>query len=142
MGPLLYDIFSSYLYLFVHDILVPNYEDHITPFCNGLKISNILIELEDVTGTLLEWFQDNRMKANWDKYHHKYHVVTNSKIEKSLRVKIEHELKYTNADLKSYRCFCLYIKNMPKFLHYNSIYFLSYAHPRCTKCLFTNIQKQ
>ena len=31
---------------------------------------------------------------------------------------------------------------MPKVSHYSSIYFLSYAHPRYMKCLFTNIQKQ
>ena len=37
----------------------------------------------------------------------------------------------------------LYIKNnMPKVLHYNTFYFLRYAHPRCVKCLFTNIHKQ
>ena len=31
---------------------------------------------------------------------------------------------------------------MPKVSHFNSIYFLSYAHRKYMKCLFTNIQKQ
>ena len=31
---------------------------------------------------------------------------------------------------------------MPKVLHYNSIYFLSYAHARYITCLFINIQIQ
>ena len=44
--------------------------------------------------------------------------------------------------LKIYKYLCLHKKNMPKFSHYRSIYFLSYAHTRYTICLFTNIQKQ
>ena len=32
--------------------------------------------------------------------------------------------------------------NMQKVSHYNIIYFLSYAHPRYMKYLFTNMQKQ
>ena len=31
---------------------------------------------------------------------------------------------------------------MSKVSHYNSVYFLSHAHPRYMKCMFTNIQKQ
>ena len=33
-------------------------------------------------------------------------------------------------------------KKMSKVSYYNSIYFLSYVHPRYMKCMFTNIQKQ
>ena len=32
--------------------------------------------------------------------------------------------------------------NMPQISHYKSIYFLSYAHQRYMKCLFTNMQGQ
>ena len=32
--------------------------------------------------------------------------------------------------------------NMPKISHYNIIHFLRYVHPRYTKCLFANKQKQ
>ena len=31
---------------------------------------------------------------------------------------------------------------MPKVLHYNTFWFLRYAHPRYVKCFFTNIHKQ
>ena len=31
---------------------------------------------------------------------------------------------------------------MPEFWHYNTVYFLRYTHPRYSKCLFTNRQKQ
>ena len=48
-----------------------------------------------------------------------------------------------HSDLKIYRYIFLHIKNnMLKVSHYNSICFLSSAHPRYIKYLFTNIQKQ
>ena len=32
--------------------------------------------------------------------------------------------------------------SIPKVLHFNSIYFLSYAHPGYLKCLLADIEKQ
>ena len=64
LGPLLFNRFLCYLFLFV-----ANYADDNTPYCTGLKISDVLIKLENVAETLLQWFKDNRMKANPDKYH-------------------------------------------------------------------------
>ena len=69
LGPLLFNIFLCDLFLFLHDIPVANYADDNTPYCTGLKISDVLIKLENVAETLLQWFKDNRMKANPDKYH-------------------------------------------------------------------------
>ena len=43
--------------------------DDNTPYCSGLKISNVLIKLENAAETLLQCFKDNRMKANPDKNH-------------------------------------------------------------------------
>ena len=40
-----------------------------TPYCSGLKISDVLIKLESAAETLLQWFKDNKMKANPGKYH-------------------------------------------------------------------------
>ena len=51
------------------DIPVANFAYENTPYCTGLKISNALTELEKAAETLLQWFKDNRMKANPDKYH-------------------------------------------------------------------------
>ena len=56
-------------FLFLHDIPVANYADDNTPYCAGLKISDVLIKLENAAETLLQWFKDNRMKANPNKYH-------------------------------------------------------------------------
>ena len=69
LGPLLFNIFLCDLFLFLHDISVANYADDNTPYCTRLKILDVLIKLENVAETLLQWFKDNRMKANPDKYH-------------------------------------------------------------------------
>ena len=84
-----------------------NYASHSTPYCTGLKISEVLIKLENAAETLLQWFKDNRMKANHDKYHllinntkESYQIkmgneiVRNRKYEKLLGVKIHHELNF------------------------------------------------
>ena len=62
LGPLLFNIFLCDLFFFVHDIPVANYPDDNTPYFTGLKISDVLIKLENVAKTLLQWFKDNRMK--------------------------------------------------------------------------------
>ena len=107
LGPLLFNIFLCDLFLFLHDIPVANYADDNTPYCAGLKISDVLIKLENVAETLLQWFKDNRMKANPNKYHLLINItkesfqikignetVSNSKYEKLLGVKVDHELNF------------------------------------------------
>ena len=56
------------LFLFLHDIPVANYADDNTPYWTVLKISNVLIKLENAAEALLQWFKDDRMKTNPDKY--------------------------------------------------------------------------
>ena len=83
LDPLLCNIFLCDLFLFLHDIPVANYADDSTPYCTGLKISDVLIKLENAAETLLQWFKDNRMKANPDKYHL---LINNTK--ESFQIKI------------------------------------------------------
>ena len=107
LGSLLFNIFLCDLFLFLDDIPVANYADDNTPYCTGLKISDVLIKLESAAETLLQWFKDNRMKANPDKYHLLINnakksfqikigneTVSNSKYEKLLVVKVDHELNF------------------------------------------------
>ena len=107
LSPLLFNTILCDLFLFLHDIPVPNYADDNTPCCTGLKISDVLIKLENAAETLLQWCKDNRMKANPDKYHllikntkESFQIkignetVSNSKYEKLLGVKIDHELNF------------------------------------------------
>ena len=107
LGPLLFNIFLCDLFLFLHDIPVANYGDDNTPNCTSLKISDVLIKLEDVAETLLQWFKYNRIKVNPEKYHliinnakESFQIktanetVSNSKYEKLLGVKVDHELNF------------------------------------------------
>ena len=109
LGPLLFNIFLCDLFLFLNDIPVANYADDNTPYCKGkgLKVSDVLIKLENAAETLLQWFKDNRMKANPDKYHLLINntnksfqinigneIVSNSKYEKILGFKVDHELNF------------------------------------------------
>ena len=66
-------------FLFFHDIPV----DDNTPYCTGLKISDVFIKLQNAAKTLLQWFKDNRTKANPDKYHL---FINNNK--KSFQIKV------------------------------------------------------
>ena len=47
LGPLLFNIFLCDLFLFLHDIPMANYADSNIPYCTGLKISDVLIKLEN-----------------------------------------------------------------------------------------------
>ena len=72
--------------MFLHDIPMANYADDNTTFCNGLQISDVVIKLENVAETLLQWFKDNRIKADPDKYHL---LLNNTK--ESFQIKIGNE---------------------------------------------------
>ena len=67
-----------------------------------LKVSNVLIILENGANTMLQWFKDSRMKANSDKYcllinenKESFHIkignktVPRTKYQNSLAVKIK-----------------------------------------------------
>ena len=107
LGPLLFNIFLCDLFLFLHDIPVANYAGDNTPYCTGSKTSEALIKLENAAETLLQWLKDNRIKANSDKYHLLINITkesyqikigneidSNSKYEKLLGVKTDHELNF------------------------------------------------
>ena len=107
LGPFSFDIFYCDLFLFLHDIPVGNYADGNTQYCTGLKISDVLIKLENAAETLLQSFKDNRMKTNSDKYHLLINntkessqmkigneTVSNSKYDRLLGVKVDHELSF------------------------------------------------
>ena len=83
---MLLNIFLCDLLLFLYDIPLANYAGDNTPYCIRLKILDALIKLKNGTETLLQWFKDNRMKANADKYHL---FISNTK--ESFQIKIGNE---------------------------------------------------
>ena len=86
LDSLLFNIFLCDLSLFLHDIPIANYSNDSSPYCTGLKISNVIIELKNVAEAQLQWFKDNRVKANPDKYHL---LINNTK--ESFQIKIGNE---------------------------------------------------
>ena len=68
-----------------------NYAEDNTPYCTDFKIFDVIMKLENAAETLLQWFKDNRMKANPDKYH----LLINT-TKKSFQIKIGNETVSNN----------------------------------------------
>ena len=69
VGPLLFNIYLSGLFMFVTDCKICNYADDTTIYvCNG-NHENVINKLESETLILSEWFKSNYMKLNGDKCH-------------------------------------------------------------------------
>ena len=68
LGPLLFNIFISDLFLFF-GIDIANYADDNTPYVCHLNFNIVAQNLENASDKLLTWFTNNKMQANPDKYH-------------------------------------------------------------------------
>ena len=69
LGTLLFNIFICDLFIIMDDINIANYADDNTPLVSGDTPLNVTTSLENATEKLFEWFANNHMKANHDKYH-------------------------------------------------------------------------
>ena len=107
LGPLLFNIYLSDLFMILNESLIANYADDNSPFACDKNISNVILQLEGDSNTLLEWVKNNGLKANPDKFHiilngsHEdefiivdEYVIQNSKCEKLLGIKIDYELSF------------------------------------------------
>ena len=66
LGPLLFNIFISDLFLFF-GIDIANYADDNTPYVCHLNFNIVAQNLENASDKLLTWFPNNKMQANPDK---------------------------------------------------------------------------
>jgi exonuclease III len=80
LGPLLFNIFISDLFLFVPNCDIANYADDNTPYSTG-KTDDIILNLQTNIEIMLDWFTSNKMKANPQKSHL---FLSDSKITNSL----------------------------------------------------------
>ena len=80
VGPLLFNIFLSDLFLIMQNIA--SYADDNTPYTTGNSIEEVIQKLENAAKTLFQWFSDNQMKGNPDKCH----FLCNSNSEVSLTI--------------------------------------------------------
>ena len=106
LGPLLFNIFISDLFLIIKDIDIASYADDNTPYCFYDNFSDVISCLEKTASDLFEWFSNNGMKANADKCHLvlstkekltaniSNFIITNSEKEKVLGVTFDNDLKF------------------------------------------------
>ena len=69
LGPLLFNIFISNLFLILHNIESESYADDNKPYCFYECFKDVIICLEKTADDLFTWFSNNEMKANADKCH-------------------------------------------------------------------------
>ena len=68
LGPLLFNIYLNDLFFFLH-CNVCNFADDTTPFVCNENLDFVLGELERNSNIAVDWFQNNYMKMNPDKFH-------------------------------------------------------------------------
>ena len=90
------------------DIDVASYADDNTPFIVENNIDNVIASLEQVSDALFNWFKNNRLKNNADKWHVLVstnkpvgikiggNTIDNSECEKLLDVKIDANLNFND----------------------------------------------
>ena len=69
LGPLLFNNFVCYLFLFTNDIDIANYADDNTTYATLSKTNLVIEKIEQCSDSLFTWFQNNGMKATADKCH-------------------------------------------------------------------------
>ena len=108
LGPLLFNIYLSDLFLFCQDINIANYADDNSPYSCNNDIESVISQLQMDSKTLLNWLDNNRLKANPDKFHlvlsesnkDSYFIqieefkIYNSTCEKLLGIKIDNKMSF------------------------------------------------
>ena len=109
LGPTLFNIYLSDLFLFTKNSDIANYADNSSPYVVDTTIESVMKHLESDTTTLLKWVSDNSLKANPDKFHLLLssknnslsikvdeRSIKNSESEKLLGITIDNALKFDN----------------------------------------------
>ena len=67
LGPILFNIFLSDLFLVLKDTDFASYTDDNTIYDTGDSINDVIASLQDSSEKLFQWFSDNQLKGNADK---------------------------------------------------------------------------
>ena len=69
LGPLLFNIYINDLFLFSKDFLMSNYADDCSPYEFSGSTEEVIVKLEKDAILLIEWYGNNYLKPNPDKWH-------------------------------------------------------------------------
>ena len=106
LGPLLFNIFLADLLFVLNDVDIASYADDNTPYVIADDINGVKTSLEQTSKALFEWFENNLLKSNADKYHLlvsssdavnlrvSEYDIKNSECEKLLGVKFDNKLTF------------------------------------------------
>ena len=106
LGPIIFNIFLSDLFLVVKDTDFASYADDNTIYDIGDSINDVIASLQDSSEKLFQWFSDNQLKGNTDKcrlivssddpteIQVGESVIKNTTCEKLLGVKIDNKLNF------------------------------------------------
>ena len=67
LGPILFSIFISDIFLLVKDVNFASYADYNTIYQSGKTLDDVMNGLQVSAKKLLKWFSDNQMKGSADK---------------------------------------------------------------------------
>ena len=122
LGPLLFNLFLCDLFLFVEKADIMSYADDNTSYVYSENFDFTLEKLEEVGKVLFEWFSNNFLKANTDKYH----LILST--DEPFSINIDNEViknsnnkKLVGINLNNKMCFDTHVANicnrMSKKLH-------------------------
>ena len=69
LGPILFNIFLSDLFLVINDTDFSSYADDNTIYDSGNSIDEVISSLQVSAEKLFQWFSNNQMKGNTEKCH-------------------------------------------------------------------------
>ena len=106
LGPILFNIFLSDLFLVISNTDFSSYADDNTIYDSGNSIDDVISSLQESAEKLFQWFSHNQMKGNTDKCHLIVStdepieirvgasLIKSSTCEKLLGIKIDNKLNF------------------------------------------------
>ena len=83
LGPMLFNIYLSDLFLFASNSNIANYADDNSPYACKKDINSVITQLEEDSNLLLQWCSNNAFRVNPEKFH-----VILSNMDETLSVKV------------------------------------------------------